>query len=111
MNKLVILREEETNPYYDPRKSRNGGGYHQPQYDFKYGKWTGTFYDSSCGDFGTRYGLSISDGKRRFSASWGTMDRHYGSSSNFPKQFPEAGFYEAFEETFDVRIPTESDDE
>ena len=107
MNKLVILREEETNPYYDPRKSRNGGGYHQPLYEFEYGAWEGTFRDTSCGDFGTRYTLSMSNGGKIYRAGWGTMDDNW--SSNFPDQFPEPDFYKDFKETFDVRIPMENE--
>ena len=108
MNKLVILREEETNAYYDPNKAGNGGGYHQPQYDFQYGAWYGTFHDTSCGDFGTRYGLIISDGEREYRAGWGTMYDEW--ESTFPEQFPDSNFYKDFKETFDEKIPTKNEE-
>ena len=33
----------------------------------------------------------------------------YSLSSNFPKEFPIKGFYEAFEKLFSFAIPTEED--
>lgn len=107
MNRINIFQETETNPFYDPSRSRNGGGYHQPKYGIQFGAWCGTFRDTSCGDFGTRYGLIISDGEREYRAGWGTMYDEW--ESNFPEQFPEPNFYKAFEEVFGERIPTESE--
>lgn len=103
---INIIKEEELNSYYDERRTRNGGGYHQPQYTFEYGEWTGTFTDTSCGDFGTRYTLGMTNGSKTYRAGWGTM---YDSwNSNFPDEFPESGFYQEFKKVFEERIPTES---
>ena len=105
MNKLVILREEETNAYYDPNKAGNGGGYHQPEYLFRYGSWNGYFRNTSCGGFGTRYYLKMEDGKHTFFASWGSM--YNDIDSNFPEEFPEPDFYTDFKNQYGVKIPTE----
>ena len=107
MNKIEILQVAEMNDHYDTSKTRNGGGYHQPKYDFQYGEWAGVFTDTSCGDFGTRYTLRISNGNKTYRAGWGTMYKDW--TSDFPDQFPEQGFYQAFEQTFDEKIPTENE--
>lgn len=52
-----LIRETELNPYVDHEKSCNGGGYHQPLFEFEYNGIRGTFEDTSCGDFGGRYHL------------------------------------------------------
>ena len=82
-------------------------GNHQYDYIFEYGGWTGTFTDSSCKNFGTRYTLCMLKGDKSYRESWGTMDKKW--SSNFPEQFPEQGFYQVFMETFAKRVPTESE--
>lgn len=58
----------ETNPYYDPERSCNGGGYSQPSISGVI-TWKKcrkpirfTLDDSSCGDFGSRICLALSDG-------------------------------------------------
>ncbi len=44
----------EQNPYADPRKANNGGGYSQPRIDFTLRGIKGCINDTSCGDFGDR---------------------------------------------------------
>ena len=105
MNEIIIVKETETNPYYDPKKTFNGGGYHQPLYEFEYGTWQGAFRDTSCGDFGSRYYILLSDDRNVFEAGWGTMAGE--NHSSFPETFPIPGFYQDFAEKFGVRIPTE----
>ncbi len=107
MSRINIFQETETNPFYDPSRSRNGGGYHQPKYGFLFGAWCGTFHDTSCGDFGTRYTLTMTNTEEAYHAAWGSMYDDW--ESNFPEQFPEPNFYKAFEEIFDEKIPTESE--
>lgn len=62
---IVLLEEREQNDFFDESKSCNGGGYHQPfeKYSFEYeDKKYELVYDStSCGDFGSRYSVSIYD--------------------------------------------------
>ena len=54
---INILSCKETNGFYNPSKSRNGGGYHQPKIEFEVvgENIHGTILDTSCGDFGRRY--------------------------------------------------------
>ena len=54
---IKIIREEELNDFVDSLKCYNGGGYHQPLYEFEYKGKKGYFEDTSCGDFGRRYHL------------------------------------------------------
>nr|DAW77591.1 MAG TPA: hypothetical protein [Caudoviricetes sp.] len=62
---IILIEEREQNPFFDESKSSNGGGYHQPfeKYSFEYeNKKYQLVYDStSCGDFGSRYTISIYD--------------------------------------------------
>lgn len=108
MEELKIIKKEQTNPFYDESKSNNGGGYYQPCYEFQFGNWIGRYDDTSCGDFGVRWSVDVKNGSQEFSANEQSMDG-YSLFSNFPKEFPTKGFYEAFEKHFDFAIPTEED--
>ena len=98
MNKIKIIWQLETS---------SNGKYHQPRYDFTFGEWSGRFNDTSCGDFGTRYDLLMTNGENLHSANWGSLYKNFdwAMASTFPEQFPEKGFYKAFEEMFGVKIP------
>lgn len=102
---IIILSETEKNDHYNPQLAGNGGGYHQPEYHFQYGSWEGRFLNTSCGYFGSRYHVEVSDGKHEFSAGWGSMYDY--SSSNFPETFPTPEFYKDFQDFFGKKIPTE----
>lgn len=102
---IIILSETEKNDHYNPQLAGNGGGYHQPEYHFQYGSWEGRFLNTSCGYFGSRYHVEVSDGKHEFSADWGSMYDY--SSSNFPETFPTPEFYKDFEKRFRTKIPTD----
>lgn len=58
-----LVEEKEQNNFYDPSRSNNGGGYHQPyqKYEFELdGKEYNLVYDDTgCGDFGARFNLKI----------------------------------------------------
>jgi hypothetical protein len=54
-NKIIILSEEEQNPFANERFSRNGGGYLQPHYKFEYRGIIGEVFDNNCGEYGTDY--------------------------------------------------------
>ena len=60
---IILIEEREQNDFFDKRKQNNGGGYHQPfkKYSFEYNNKTYTlvYDDTSCGDFGCRYSVSI----------------------------------------------------
>lgn len=53
---LVLVEESQQNPFYDPAKSNNGGGYDQPYYRYEdsNNKVKVEISDTSCGDFGSR---------------------------------------------------------
>ena len=51
----ISVDSRETNPYVDASKSRNGGGYHQPQIEILLSsKQRILINDESCGEFGRR---------------------------------------------------------
>ena len=59
---IKLIEEREQNSFFDERKQNNGGGYHQPfkKYSFEYNNnYTLVYDDTSCGDFGCRYSVSI----------------------------------------------------
>lgn len=60
---LKVLEDREQNPFYDPAKSYNGGGYHQPYqkltFDIEGQNYTLTYDNTSCGDFGKRYEVDL----------------------------------------------------
>lgn len=64
---IKLLEEREQNDFFEPSKSCNGGGYHQPliKYSFEYENetYTLTYNNTSCGDFGSRYYVRISRAK------------------------------------------------
>jgi hypothetical protein len=73
--RIVDYRSEETNPYADPDKAHNGGGYSQPNIDVKFSDGISvSISDTSCGDFGSRISASITDGEEVFHAHWGSME-------------------------------------
>ena len=55
---LEVLEDREQNSFYDPAKSNNGGGYHQPylkiSFDIDNTNYTLIKDNTSCGDFGVR---------------------------------------------------------
>ena len=65
-NKIIILSEEEQNPFADERHSRNGGGYLQPHYRFEYNGIVGDVYDNNCGEYGTDYTVAYNGEEATF---------------------------------------------
>ena len=60
---LKVLEDREQNSFYDPAKSYNGGGYHQPYqkltFDIDGENYTLIYDNTSCGDFGKRYEINL----------------------------------------------------
>ncbi len=58
--KIAAFIGGNTNPFYDPSKADNGGGYYQPHYKGFFSDG-GEFeiWDTSCGDFGKRYTIKV----------------------------------------------------
>ena len=60
---LKVLEDKEQNSFYDPAKSYNGGGYHQPYqkltFDIDGENYTLIYDNTSCGDFGKRYEIDL----------------------------------------------------
>lgn len=53
---IISVDAHNTNPFYDPRTCRNGGGYYQPDVTISLSNGgTIAIQDTSCGDFGDRY--------------------------------------------------------
>lgn len=59
-----IIEWVEQNPFVEPTKANNGGGYSQPRIAFTYKGVKGFINDSSCGEFGER--LEIVYGEKSY---------------------------------------------
>ena len=63
--RIKLIREEELNSFYEPSKSNNGGGYHQPHHEYQIRLKNKNFVlikkDTSCGDFGKRIHIIVKD--------------------------------------------------
>jgi len=74
---MVVYGWLETNPFANPDKANNGGGYSQPEIHLSFSDGTeGVIYDTSCGDFGTRISLILKKGDVEQGAAWGTMENN-----------------------------------
>jgi hypothetical protein len=71
----------EQNPFADPRKANNGGGYSQPRIDFTFRGIKGFINDTSCGDFGDRVEIVYGDKKYYFDS----VSKEYVEYSDFSK--------------------------
>lgn len=81
-NNFVILEVREQNPFADPRKANNGGGYFQPRIDFTFRGKKGFINDTSCGDFGDRVEIVYGD-KEYFFDSVSREEEEYSTFSKF----------------------------
>lgn len=72
--KITSVKEIELNEFFDPRRSFDGGGYHQPEYTISFDDGGELLIqDTSCGAFGDRIYIE-------YVASNGVMKRAaYGS--------------------------------
>ena len=75
-----ILEVREQNPYADPMKANNGGGYSQPCITFIFNGVIGSIDDTSCGEFGVRYLVKF--GEKAYSVdAMGNGKEEYSSFS------------------------------
>ena len=74
-----INNRVEQNPFADPRKANNGGGYSQPRIDFTLRGKKGFISDTSCGDFGDR--IQIVYGNKEYFID--SVSRDYIEYSDF----------------------------
>ncbi len=71
----------EQNPFVNPRKANNGGGYSQPRIDFTLRGIKGCIINTSCGDFGDR--VEIVYGNKEYYLD--SVSREYIEYSDFSK--------------------------
>ena len=72
----------EQNPFVNPKKANNGGGYSQPRIDFTLRGIKGCINDTSCGDFGDRVEI-VYGGKEYFYDSVSREEEEYSTFSKF----------------------------
>ena len=96
---ISIISIEERNPYADPDKCNDGGGYYQPSIIFEYDGQIGEIEDCNCGDFGKRYYISYGDkyynfdGVSSYEETNFTTEEDYQFIETFNKQFPQYRIY------------------
>ena len=76
-----IINRVEQNPFANPRKTNNGGGYFQPRIEFTFKGKKGFINDTSCGDFGDR--VEIVWGNKEYYID--SVSREYTEYSTFSK--------------------------
>lgn len=70
----------QTNPYYNPEMSCNGGGYYQTFTIIQYGDWRVEIEYTGCGDFGERTMKTIYYKGEEFDTDvYNEMDNYYYS--------------------------------
>lgn len=77
-----IINRVEQNPFADPKKASNGGGYFQPRIDFTLRGIKGFINDTSCGDFGDRIEI-VYGNKEYFFDSVSREEEEYSTFSKF----------------------------
>lgn len=85
---LELVSEKEQNPFYDENRSNNGGGYHQPLLKYvgeiAYKPATVSINDTSCGEFGCRYGVIIELDDEKYEYYLNTMGNEDKEESTIP---------------------------
>ena len=81
LKRFNIISRVEQNPFVNPLKANNGGGYHQPLITFTFNGKTGSISDTSCGDFGSR--INIVYGSKEYFID--SVSREYTEHSDFSK--------------------------
>lgn len=77
-----LISRVEQNPFMNPRKANNGGGYSQPRIDFTFKGVKGFISDTSCGDFGHRIQI-VYGNKEYFYDSVSREEEEYSDFSKF----------------------------
>ena len=77
-----IINRVEQNPFANPRKANNGGGYFQPRIDFTLRGIKGVINDTSCGDFGDRIQI-VWGNKEYYLDSVSREEEEYSTFSKF----------------------------
>jgi len=109
---IEILSQKNTNPFYDERNSRNGGGYVQPTTVCRNSTgYTMTIDDTSCGDFGRRVNVVLQDpsGYPIATAYYGSMIAEDQQHSSFKDDDPIQAEFLTFAEDLHYYIPTEAE--
>lgn len=76
-----LISSVEQNPFANPMKANNGGGYSQPRIDFTLRGIKGFINDTSCGDFGDR--VEIVYGNKEYYLD--SVSKEYIEYSDFSK--------------------------
>lgn len=89
-NYLTEIKMQQLNNCCDERFSANGGGYSQPHYTFT-GLWDGkpvdvSVRDTSCGDFGDRYSVKVTQGENTWNYYYNSMGSEPIEEINMPKK-------------------------
>ena len=99
----VSIISYEVSPSFDPRFARNGGGYEQPTIEGEI-SWDGcdepmefVIDDTSCGEFGSRYSVSIFGGPAELCGQYST------NGIDFNGELPDESSFKWSEELEELR--------
>ena len=115
---IILLEDVEQNDFFNPEKSYNGGGYHQPltKYSFEYNgeDYVLTYNSTSCGDFGSRYYVRITrtkDDKTIYDFDVDNVSRNREDELYFSDEFDVSFFYNLLDSELKEYIDFNSYDE
>lgn len=115
---IILLEDVEQNDFFNPEKSYNGGGYHQPltKYSFEYNgeDYVLTYNSTSCGDFGSRYYVRITrtkDDKTIYDFDVDNVSRNREDELYFSDEFDASFFYNLLDSELKEYIDFNSYDE
>lgn len=115
---IILLENVEQNDFFNPEKSYNGGGYHQPltKYSFEYNgeDYVLTYNSTSCGDFGSRYYVRITrtkDDKTIYDFDVDNVSRNREDELYFSDEFDASFFYNLLDSELKEYIDFNSYDE
>lgn len=115
---IILLEDVEQNDFFNPEKSYNGGGYHQPltKYSFEYNgeDYILTYNSTSCVDFGSRYYVRITrtkDDKTIYDFDVDNVSRNREDELYFSDEFDASFFYNLLDSELKEYIDFNSYDE
>lgn len=92
MEEIIIISEEEQNPFADENLRHNGRGYLQPHITFEFKGIVGEIFDNNHGEYGTDYTVSYNGEEAVFCTKSGKEEDW--------STFTDSEFVEAFNGRF-----------
>lgn len=108
-----LINKEQVITFYNPDRSNNGDGYNHLYYKFIFKGIEGTFEDTSCGDFRSRYHMEWNGLHANYDTFYNEFGSEFGSEYCYSEfSSSDLNHMELLEEIHNLtgwRIPTQED--